>query len=266
VASHDTGSAVAAVPVVDRPSAAAETFAYISSGTWSLVGGEVAEPVITPEALRYNFTNEGGVGGFRLLKNVMGLWLVQECRRVWRERGGERSYAELTALASGARPFAALVDPDDPSFLAPGDMPDRFAQFCARTGQARLDPEDKGQAVRCAVESLAMKYRWVIERLERLIGKRVAVIHVVGGGSHNALLNQFTADACDRPVLAGPAEATALGNAIVQAMAAGRVGSLAEGRALIRRSFPVATYEPRAPRAWDQAYARFQELLGAAGR
>ncbi|MGH2371570.1 MAG: rhamnulokinase, partial [Chloroflexota bacterium] len=256
VASHDTGSAVAAVPADTAALRAGETFAYVSSGTWSLVGGEVTEPVITPQALAYNFTNEGGVSGFRLLKNVMGLWLVQECRRTWRERGAAHSYADLADMAAGARPFAALVDPDDPAFLPPGDMPRRLAEFCARTGQAVLDPDDKGQVVRCAFESLALKYRWVIERLERLTGRRVGVIHIIGGGSQNALLNQFTADACNRPVLAGPSEATAIGNAVVQAIAAGRLGSLAEGRDLIRRSFPLATYEPQSPRVWDEAYGR----------
>jgi rhamnulokinase len=265
VASHDTGSAVAAVPArrdMHRSGDGDKAFAYVSSGTWSLVGGEVPEPVITPEALNYNFTNEGGVGGFRLLKNVMGLWLVQECRRTWRERGDDRSYAALSDLAAGARPFAALVDPDDAAFLTPGDMPRRLAGFVARTGQPPLDPADEGQVVRCALESLALKYRWVIERLERLVGRGVDVIYVVGGGSQNALLNQFTADACDRPVEAGPAEATALGNAVVQAMARGRLGTLQEGRDVIRRSFPPAAFEPRAPRAWDEAYGRFQELLG----
>jgi rhamnulokinase len=262
VASHDTGSAVAAVPVETAALGPDETFAYVSSGTWSLVGGEVADPVITADSLNYNFTNEGGVGGYRLLKNVMGLWLVQECRRSWRERGDDRSYAELAQLAAGARPFAALVNPDDASFLPPGDMPRRLAAYCARTGQAPLDPGDVGQVVRCAFESLALKYRWVVERLERLTGKRVAVLHIIGGGSQNALLNQLTADACDRLVIAGPAEATAAGNALVQAMAGGQLGSLAEGRDLVRRSFPLVTFEPRRSPAWDDAYGRLRALAG----
>jgi len=261
VASHDTGSAVAAVPVDTGSLGHGETFAYISSGTWSLVGSEVPSPVITAEALEYNFTNEGGVGGFRLLKNVMGLWLVQECRRTWSAQGREWSYAELAAMAAAARPFAALVDPDDPSFLPPGDMPARLAAFCARAGQGALDPADAAQVVRCALESLALKYRWVIDRLEHLTGRRVAVVHVVGGGSQNDLLNQFTADACNRLVLAGPAEATALGNAVVQAMAAGRIGSLAQAREVIRRSFPLRQYEPQQPAAWEAAYGRFCALL-----
>jgi rhamnulokinase len=261
VASHDTGSAVAAVPADTGALGQGETFAYVSSGTWSLVGGEVVEPVITPQALAYNFTNEGGVGAFRLLKNVMGLWLIQECRRVWRERGREYSYPELADLAGQARPFAALVDPDDERFLPPGDMPARLAAFCARTGQPSLDPDDVAQVARCVYESLALKYRWVIERLEHLTGRRVAVIHVIGGGSQNALLNQFTADACNRPVLAGPAEATALGNVLVQALALGRIQSLADGRDLVRRSFPPVRFEARHPAPWDEAYPRFLQLL-----
>jgi rhamnulokinase len=261
VASHDTGSAVAAVPVDTAALGPDEMFAYISSGTWSLVGGESAEPAITPEALAYNFTNEGGVGAFRLLKNVMGLWLVQECRRTWHQRGDDFSYAELADRAASARPFAALVDPDDPAFLPPGDMPRRFTEFCARTGQPALDLEDTGQVVRCAFESLALKYRWVIERLEKLAGKRVAVIHIIGGGSQNGLLSQFTADACGRLVLAGPAEATALGNALVQAIATGRLASLEEGRTLVRHSFPLQRFEPRATAAWDAAYERFTRLV-----
>jgi rhamnulokinase len=267
VASHDTGSAVAAVPVASSdvvlgtPGTTGETYAYVSSGTWSLVGGEVPQPVITPEALAYNFTNEGGVGSFRLLKNVMGLWLIQECRRTWADRGHERSYAEIGDLAAGARPFAALVDPDDATFLPPGDMPQRFAAFCARTGQAPLDVHDRAQVARCAFESLALKYRWVVERLERLMGRRVGVIHIIGGGSQNARLNQFTADACARPVLAGPVEATALGNVLVQLLAAGRIGSLAEGRALIRRSFPLTRFEPQNASGWSEAYGQFQELV-----
>jgi rhamnulokinase len=261
VAGHDTGSAVAAVPVETSALHSGETYAYISSGTWSLVGGEVAQPVLTAEALAYNFTNEGGISACRLLKNVMGLWLVQECRRAWQQLGATYTYADIAALAAGARPFTRLVDPDDPSFLPPGDMPRRLAAYCAATGQVMLDLDDHGQVARCALESLALKYRWVIERLERLTGRRVAVIHIIGGGSQNALLNQLTADACNRPVLAGPAEATALGNVLAQALAAGRLGSVDEGRDLVRRSVAVQPYQPRTPSAWDEAYGRFLRLL-----
>jgi len=241
---------VAAVP------ARGEDFAYISSGTWSLMGVEETEPVITPESLAFNFTNEGGVcGTFRLLKNIMGLWLVQECRRTWAGLGREYSYAELTAMAAEAPAFGPLVEPDCHDFLAPGDMPARIRAFCARTGQAA--PETEGATVRCALESLALKYRWVLEKLEVMTGRTLRAIHVVGGGSQNALLCRLAADATGRPVVAGPVEATAMGNVIMQALARGRIGSLAEGREVVRRSCEVVTYEPQPHAAWDDAYARF---------
>lgn len=263
-ATHDTASAVAAVPVV-RPAGVAEVigppdWCYLSSGTWSLLGVEVPEPVITDETLKYNFTNEGGVAGTtRLLKNIMGLWLVQECRRTWARAGREWSYDELAARAEAARPFAALVDPDDATFLAPGDMPARLVAYCTRTGQA--PPQDEGAFARCALESLALKYRWAIERLERILGTTIRTIHVVGGGTRNALLCQFTADACGRVVHAGPVEATAVGNVLLQAMGRGRIGSLADARAIVARSFPVVVYEPRDPSAWDDAAGRFASLV-----
>jgi rhamnulokinase len=260
-ATHDTASAVAAVPAVGTASAGGPPdWCYLSSGTWSLLGVEVPRPVITAATLRYNFTNEGGVAGTtRLLKNIMGLWLVQECRRTWARAGRELSYEELLPRAEAAPPFASLVDPDDPSFLAPGDMPARLAGFCRRTGQP--EPADDGAFVRCALESLALKYRWTIERLEEILGTTIRTIHVVGGGSRNTLLCQFTADACKRPVHAGPIEATAAGNILMQAMGRGRIGSVAEARAVIARSFPVTVYEPRQPAAWDEAAGRFAGLL-----
>lgn len=270
-ASHDTGSAVAAVPF-QHPDAA-----YISSGTWSLVGVEVRAPVIQEPARRYNFTNEGGVEGtFRLLKNVMGLWLLQECRRTWARKAGlslegkdpELSgirvtgraqqawdYEALVRQAEMAPPLRSLIDPDDPRFLPPGDMPARIQAFCRETGQPV--PEEPGAIVRCILESLALKYRWVIERLEELLGRPIPVIHIVGGGSRNAVLCQWTADATGRPVLAGPVEATAIGNLMVQAMALGHVSSLAEAREVIRRSFASVVYEPRSSSLWDEAYERF---------
>lgn len=211
-ATHDTASAVAAVPTV-RPPGVVDVvgppdWCYLSSGTWSLLGVEVQHPVITAETLRANFTNEGGVAGTtRLLKNIMGLWLVQECRRTWARNGRDFSYEELLSLAEAARPFGALVDPDDPSFLAPGDMPSRLAAYCTKTGQT--PPENEGAFARCALESLALKYRWTIERIEKILGTSIRTIHIVGGGSRNTLLCQFTADACGRMVLAGPVEATA---------------------------------------------------------
>ena len=258
---HDTASAVAAVPAVGKIAGAPPDWCYISSGTWSLLGVEVPQPVITAETLKANFTNEGGVAGTtRLLKNIMGLWLVQECRRTWAREGREWSYEELVVDASAARAFGSLVDPDDPTFLAPGDMPARIAAYCKKTGQAV--PANAGAFVRCALESLALKYRWAIERLESIVGTEIKTIHIVGGGSRNALLCQFTADATGKPVHAGPVEATAAGNVLLQAMARGKIGSLSDARTVVARSFPVTLYEPRETLAWSEANGRFQGLLG----
>ncbi len=258
-ACHDTASAVAAVP------ASEEDWAYISSGTWSLVGVEVRQPIITPESLASNFTNEGGVAGtFRFLKNVAGLWLVQECRRAWAQQGEEYSYDELTQMAEAAPPFPAFIDPDDPSFFNPADMPRALAAYCLHSGQT--PPQGRGSIVRCALESLALKCRWVLDRIEKMRGRPIRVIHIVGGGSRSRALCQFTADASGRPVVAGPAEATATGNILVQALALGHLSSLEEGRALVRRSFELPTYEPRHSAAWDEAYARFLSVLEEAGR
>jgi rhamnulokinase len=257
-ASHDTGSAVAAVP------ARGDSWTYISSGTWSLMGVELERPLINDKALRYNFTNEGGVGGtIRFLKNIMGLWLVQECRRVWERNGQIYSYADLARLAEGSPPFVSLVDPDDSSFILPANMPAALADFCRRTGQPV--PAEPGAAVRCALESLALRYRWVLERLEELLGRRLDTIHVVGGGGQNALLCQFTADACNRQVLAGPVEATAVGNVLVQAIGLGLLNSLADAREVVRRSFEVRTYDPKSPESWQEPYARFLNCLAASG-
>jgi rhamnulokinase len=256
-ACHDTGSAVAAVP------ASRADYAYVSSGTWSLVGVEVEEPLITPESLASNFTNEGGVGGtFRFLRNVQALWLLQECRRAWAEQGHSLSYDELARMAEAAPPFVALIDPDDPSFLSPPDMPAAIEAFCMGSGQPL--PQDRGAIVRCVLESLALRYRWVLERAEEMRGRRINAIHVVGGGSQNHVLCRFTADATGRPVVAGPVEATAVGNIIVQAMALGHVSSLEEARALVRRSFDLVTYEPGERAPWDEAYTRFLGILGRA--
>jgi rhamnulokinase len=253
-ASHDTAAAVAAVP------ASAASWAYISSGTWSLMGVELAAPLTDDRALAANFTNEGGVGGtVRFLKNIMGLWLVQECRRAWERAGTTYSYDALSRMAEAAPPFVSVVDPDDASFILPPNMPAALADYCRRTGQPA--PADAGATVRCALESLALRYRWVLEKLEHLTGKRLDAIHVVGGGSQNALLCQLTADACNRPVLAGPVEATAIGNLLVQAVGLGVLGSLADAREVVRRSFDVKEYTPRNPGAWDGPYARFLALL-----
>ena len=261
VASHDTASAVVAVP------AEGENFAYISSGTWSLVGVELPEPVIAPEGMHANFTNEGGFGGTtRFLKNVMGLWLLQECRRTWAREGREYSYEELTHLAEAVPAGGALLDPDDPSFLPPGDMPERIRRFCRETGQS--PPEEVGAVVRCVLESLVLKYRWVLERTEEITGRRAEVIHVVGGGVRSALLCQLTADATRRQVLAGPVEATALGNLMVQAYARGYLGSLEEIRASVRGSpVEVRYYRPASSGdEWEDAYERLRGIMGAAAQ
>jgi rhamnulokinase len=220
----------------------------------------VREPIITPKSLAGNVTNEGGVAGtFRFLKNVAGLWLVQECRRAWAQQGEECSYDELTRMAEAAPPFPALIDPDDPSFLDPPDMPRAIATYCSRNGQT--PPEGQGSIVRCALESLALKCRYVLERIEEMRGRPIRVIHMVGGGSRSRALCQFTANASGRPVVAGPAEATATGNILVQALALGHLSSPEEARALVRRSFELPTYEPRDSAAWDEAYGRFLSLL-----
>jgi len=252
--SHDTASAVAAVP------AHGPSWCYISSGTWSLMGAELPAPLISDKTLGYNFTNEGGVGDtIRFLKNIMGLWLVQECRRAWGRAGRNYTYVDLTRLAEAAPAFVSLVDPDHPSFWLPPSMPEALGEFCRRTGQPV--PTEPGPVVRCALESLALRYRWVLERLEELLGRRLDVIHIVGGGGQNVLLNQLTADACNRLVLAGPVEATAIGNVLVQMIGLGVIGSLEEGREVVRRSFEVTTFEPRQPERWGEAYQRFIRLL-----
>lgn len=255
---HDTGSAVAGVP------ARGKNWAFISSGTWSLVGVEVDRPVIDEKSLAFNLTNEGGVAGtYRLLKNVMGLWLLQECRRQWEREGERLDYGALTAEAEKAPALRAHVDPDDPAFFKPGDMPRRILEHLE--ANAAPLPASRGEMVRCILESLALKYRYVIEGLEEVSGRRIEVIHVVGGGAQNRLLNQMTADATGRTVVAGPVEATATGNIIMQAVATGALPDVAAGRELVRRSFEPEVYEPRETGAWDEAYRRFRERLATAG-
>jgi rhamnulokinase len=255
-ATHDTAAAVAAVP------AQGEGWAYVSSGTWSLMGVELSSPRVGEPALAANFTNEIGFGGtVRFLKNVMGLWLVQECRRAWERGGRNYGYDELMRLADEAPAFGSVVDPDDGSFILPASMPQALADFCRRSGQPA--PQSEGATVRCALESLALRYRWVLERLEELTGQKLSVIHVVGGGSQNELLCQLTADCCGRAVVAGPVEATAIGNVLVQAVGLGVLGSLAEAREVVRRSFEVKRYEPRGDDRWQGHYERFLGLLAA---
>ena len=252
-ACHDTGSAVAAVPVQN------ESWAYISSGTWSLMGIEVEEPIITKHALDLNFTNEGGVDNtFRFLKNIMGLWLVQECRRTWSRSGEQMSYDEISQIAAQAEPFKALIDPDHHSFLASGDMPKRIVDFCKQTNQNL--PSTKGEIVRSALESLALKYRWVLEKLEFVKGEAIDTIHIIGGGTQNKLLCQFTADATKRQVIAGPVEATSIGNLLVQMASCGAIGSITEGREIIAESSKLIYFEPTDNAQWDQVYNRFLEI------
>jgi rhamnulokinase len=255
VGSHDTASAVAAVPSTQTD------FIYLSSGTWSLMGVEIERPIITPQSMAYNFTNEGGLNGkFRFLKNIIGLWLLQECRREWARHGQAYSYDELVALAEAAPAFEALIVPGDPCFLPPGDMPARAQLYCQRTGQAV--PQSHGAISRCIMESLALEYRRVADCLEELLGRPLPVIHIIGGGSRNRLLNQFTADATCKTVVAGPVEATAIGNLLAQAMALGDIDSLDEGREVVCNSFTPEIFEPRYPEPWDEAYQQYLTCLG----
>jgi rhamnulokinase len=252
-ACHDTASAVAAVP------ADGNDWCYISSGTWSLMGVEVNHPIINEKTLLYNYTNEAGVGGtIRFLKNIMGLWLIQECRRQWQRQGKDHSDAELTQMAAQAKSFGAMIDPNHESFVAPNDMPARMESFCRRSGQT--PPTTAGEFVRAALESLALAYRQALEGLEDVLGRRLNVIHIVGGGCQNELLNQMTADACGRPVIAGPVEATGIGNVLVQAVATGDLKNLSEARSIVRNSFDVKRCEPRSSRQWESAYSRFREM------
>lgn len=249
-ATHDTGSAVAAISARDDT-------AFLSSGTWSLLGTELDAPVITSEALKLNFTNEGGVNGTtRLLKNVMGLWMLQCCRQTWINRGHTYDHSELMEAAYREPAFISLVDPDHESFLRPNNMPNSIDQFCARTDQPV--PKSPPAYARAVLESLAFKYRVVLSTLEKLIGRRIEKIRIIGGGSKNRLLNQMTADATGRNVLAGPSEATALGNVAVQMLAIGAVGSLQEVRGIIERSFPVEVFEPRDSEQWNRHAERFE--------
>jgi rhamnulokinase len=259
VAGHDTASAIVAVPAA----AGGRPWAWLSSGTWSLLGGVSSEPLVTPQALALNFSSYGGPGGLYLpWKNIMGLWLVQECRRSWEKHGVASSYDQLTTMAGEAQPFSALLDPDDPSFLAPKDMPAAIAGYCRRTGQTV--PAGHGEMIRAILESLALCYRRTLDGLALLQGCTFETLHIVGGGSRNHLLCQFTADALGIPVVAGPVEATAIGNAVLQAAAIGDLASLKAARDLVRATCSVIVYEPAARDAWDAAYGRFCRLTAAA--
>jgi len=252
--SHDTASAVVSIPVTDYD------YVYISCGTWSLMGIEEDEPIINDKSFKYSFTNEGGVGNkIRLLKMIMGLWLVQESKRQWEIEGKKLSFAELEVLANNAPPFKSFIDPDNDLFMHPGDMPDRIRQYCRNTNQPI--PEGEGEVVRCIMQSLALKYRMTVESLEEITGKRFGKIHMVGGGIRDKMLCRFTADATGRTVLAGPVEATSVGNLMVQAMGLGEVKSLKEIRQVVKDSFPVESYEPEDTSMWKEAYEKFREII-----
>ncbi len=255
VASHDTASAVVSVPSDNKD------FVYISSGTWSLMGCEYPEPLINEKTEKYNFTNEGGYGNsIRLLKNIMGLWLEQESKRQWEREGQKTTYDELSNMAMASEPLKCFIDPDAPEFAPPGDQPRRIAEFCRRTGQ--YVPETKGEIIRCIFDSLAMKYRYVVKGIEEIRGTSVPSINIVGGGTKEAPLCQLAANACGKPVYAGPVEATAIGNLMVQAMAMGEVKDLSEAREVVRRSFEIKCYEPHDTDKFDAAYDRFLSILG----
>ncbi|HAJ36606.1 MAG TPA: rhamnulokinase [Chloroflexi bacterium] len=260
-AAHDTGSAVAAIPGLDAHSV------YLSSGTWSLMGIEVRQPIINTQMLDLNFTNEGGVDGtIRLLKNISGLWLLQESRRQWEREGRAYTWEALMMEAQQATPFRSIINSDAPDFNTPHAMVDAIRAFCRRTHQP--EPQTPGEVVRCCLESLALRYRWVVEALEEILvsaglsrGRQLDTIRVVGGGSQNRLLNQFTADACGRTVITGPVEAAALGVIMMQAVATGHLANVAEGRAAIAASIEQEVFTPRATAGWDDAYARFLRLI-----
>ncbi len=254
VASHDTGSAVASVPVVDK-----KDFIYISSGTWSLMGVELDKPNTSDAAMKYNFTNEGGVNKtIRFLKNIMGLWLIQESKRQWAREGEELTFDELERQANAAEPFASLIDPDYPAFQTPGNMPKRIREYCEKTGQKV--PETKGEIVRCIAQSLAFRYRYTIEGMEEVTGNKYNVVNIVGGGIKDKMICRFTANATKRVVETGPVEATSIGNVIVQAMAMGAIKDLNEGRQVVKNSFEITRYEPEDSEIWDEAYAKWKKI------
>jgi rhamnulokinase len=261
VGSHDTASAVAGIPGLDACSV------YLSSGTWSLMGVETAQPIVNPKALELNFTNEGGVNNtIRLLKNITGLWLLQESRRQLEREGRVITWPQMLAEAEQAQPFKSIVNPDAADFFEPSNMIDTIRAFCRRTDQPA--PETVGEVVRCCLESLALRYRWVVNALEELLtsadgvrGPRLTSVRIVGGGSQNRLLNQLTADACGRVVVTGPIEAAALGNVMMQAVATGHLKDVGEGRDAIARSIEQERFEPQASASWDDAYGRFLALV-----
>lgn len=260
-AAHDTGSAVSAVPArySDKPN-----WAYLSSGTWSLLGVELQDALLSPRVLELNVTNEGGIDGtYRLLRNIMGMWLVQQCRRAFAEKGKAYDYDQLAQMAAEAPAFRSLVDPNDDRFLNPPDMPKAIQEFCRETSQP--EPETEAQFIRCVFESLALTYASVLEGLQELTGTKIEVLHVVGGGSRNNLLNTFTANACGRTVIAGPVEATVLGNVLVQARSHGEIRTLTDIRSVVRESCRLTQYEPADAPVWSEARGRFAALCKPRG-
>jgi rhamnulokinase len=261
--SHDTASAVLAVPAQSRPGARPD-WCYISLGTWALMGIESPRPVVTDKVLELNFTNEGGVADTtRLLKNIAGMWLIQECRRAWNKDGRNWGWEDLNKLSAAAKPLISFIDPDAPELLAPEDMPQAIRNFCQKTGQPV--PADEGAVLRCALESVAFRFRQVLSMCEELAGGRLETIHIVGGGTKNRQLCQAAADACGRRVVAGPVEATAIGNVMMQAVALGDVGSIAEAREMIARSFEVEEYQPHNTSAWDEAFGKYAKVVVGGG-
>jgi sugar (pentulose or hexulose) kinase len=252
--SHDTACAVASVPAKEK------NWAYLSSGTWSLMGVETDRTIINDNTYKCEFTNEGGVSGtIRLLKNIMGLWLIQECRRVWNEQGCNLSFADMASLAQKAKPFAGVINPNDSRFLMPCDMPAKINEYLVQIGQAAIT--DKGQIIRIILESLAFYYRGTLEKIEGITNQKIAVLHLVGGGIKNELLCQFTADATGKKVVAGPVEATAMGNVVMQAIAAGRIKSVSQGREIICNSVELKNYEPTNHRLWNEKYRQIEKIF-----
>jgi rhamnulokinase len=253
VASHDTASAVVSVP------AEGENWAYLSSGTWSLLGIETPAPVVSEKSLQMNFTNEGGAElKTRFLKNIMGMWLIQECKRIW-DREKEVGWDEIVSLCNEAEPFKCIINPDAPQFLNPGNMPKSIRDFCMKTGQP--EPVTKGEIARCIYDSLALKYKHTLLQIEEVSGKKIDRLHIIGGGASNEMLNQLTADITGKQIISGPAEATAIGNIMMQAKALGITGSINSIREVVRNSFEVKMYNPSSTTGTDKAYERFLNLV-----
>ncbi|RFU61800.1 rhamnulokinase [Peribacillus glennii] len=253
-AGHDTACALASLPIQS------ESAAFMSCGTWILMGVQVNEPVVSKNALMWGFTNEGTADGkYRLLKNTMGLWLIQKCRSIWEKEGQRITYEDEAQLIENTRPFQRLIDPDDPQFFNPENMTEQIRNYCI--GSNQQPPETMGDFLRCILESLTLKYRWVIEKIEALTGKKLEIIHMGGGGIQNQFLCQFTANATNKTVISGPVEASSIGNSLSQWIALGEIKDLKEGREIVERSFPVKTYEPQNQSEWQDAYGRFKQLF-----